>query len=576
MKLSSTYSNLEFSVRPRPNNSESAKGYLLRLAADNGRYDLPKLAATFDYKSKPSSFELGGADFNNFMSTLAKTLRLEPSELLETFSLQPNTVEQGRAVKDIRRKSPKVCPECMKSENTAYIKAEWELAHHTHCEEHSVKLLDRCPHCQTELQWHGDVYEGCPCCGLRWQDFDASPEPIPAYQTICSELSDIELSEYLNGLYRALIIVSRPFDLMFDRFNQLPDQLHNLPLFFEQAFEMICNEQVQWNWEHMRLVQLQANQYFNHIPKNQLETLVKLPCFDRVRRILSTQIAITKNFSLLPSIQNQQVATVRQQVSSYTTDYTNHISLSSAAKLLGIDKKTVNALVELELINAYSGSLTSRVRIVAANSVAKFIRNTSLHAITIDECLPELVSIKELMKGLGYFNCDLSILVKLIVQHRCQIYVKRDKDFSIKKLYLNREEVSGILEQYFTESIQYQISQTKLQQMCNLKTDQFVAFKEKFNLQEVSTIASLAKLNPIQIFNFFDHYVLINRWAKITGVKLKSIVQFLKCEQGLVLVDELETKDIFIFEKSESLTNSLTRYLIYHRGETQLLAQLCS
>jgi len=140
---------------------------------------------------------------------------------------------------------------------------------------------------------------------------------------------------------------------------------------------------------------------------------------------------------------------------------------------------------------------------------------------------------------------------------------------------VNREEIALHLEQYFVESIKYDLSRNKLQQVCTLKSHQFIQLKNALNLQETGPLGSLAKLNPVQISSFFEKNILINRWAKIAGVKLRSIIQFLKCESGITSNSILEHQDIYIYEKSDELLDSLTRYLIYHKGEVHFLANFC-
>lgn len=573
--LNHTVEKLQFSAPRTPKPTESAQGFLLRLAVSNGRYELPKLAQAISYKYKASSFYLGGADFESFLRALSKYSDFSGDELIAKFSMSIEIEDDRRAVDDIRLPTPKICPCCMQDDESCYIKEEWEYAHHTHCEEHNVPLVDRCPHCTEPLSWNGDIFQGCACCGYRWKGHKTIAEPLPLYQTICSELTDLELKEYLAALYQNLIFVSRPFDLSFDKFKQLPRDLINIPHLFELAFQLTISDAAKTNWENMRLNHLKADSHLNSLNEHSLKELAKLPSSSIDTGFLKEKIQLQPEQSMLPLRQRAMVSDLRIRNSNSVKDYQYQISISKATTLLGVDKKTMNALVELDLISAYTGSLISRARIVSGSSVVKLISAITKHSIDIDSQLEELISIKELVKGLPYFNCDLSSLVMLIVTNKCQTYLNKKNNFSIPSLQVNREEITLYLEQYFVESIKYDLSRNKLQQLSTLKSHQFIEFKNTFNFQKTGAVTSLAKLNPVQISLFFEKNILINRWAKISGVKLRSVIQFLKCESGLTPNSILEHQDIFIYERSDELLDSLTRYLIYHKGEVHFLANFC-
>jgi len=573
--LNNTIEKLEFAVRPRPKFIESAQGFLLRLAVSNGRYELSKLAEAIDYKYKASSFTLGGADVESFLHAISRALRLSGPELVSCFSKSIDIEDDRRAVSDIRLPTPKICPSCMMNEDSRYIKEHWEYAHHTHCEEHNVALIDQCPRCAESLSWNGDIFQGCSCCGYRWEDYKISTEPLPLYQTICDELTDLELKEYLAALYQNLIIVSRPFDLSFDKFKQLPKDLVNIAYLFELAFQLTVSEESKSDWGKMRLSHFKADTNLNKLDEHSLHVLSKLPDSRVITNFLKEKVPPQPKWCMLPLRQRVMVSNLRMRNTSSISDYQYHISLSKAAKLLGVDKKTINSLVELNLVTAYTGSISSRARIVSGVSIAKLIYLIQEHSLNINSQKNQLISIKELIKGLPYFNCDLSSLVMIIVTNKCQIFIDKNNTFSVQSLFVNREEVALHLENYFIESIRYDLSRNKLQQVCTLKSHQYIELKNRFNFQEVGPSPSFAKLNPVQISLFFEQNILINRWAKIAGVKLRSVIQFLKCESGITSNSALEHQDIFIYEKSDELIDSLTRYLIYHKGEVNFLANIC-
>lgn len=561
----------EFSVRPRPESMESAKGFLLRLAVSNGRYELTKLAQAIEYNYKVTSFHLGGDDFESFIQAISGPLRISNEKLLSMFFISSWTEDPSRAVNDIRLPTPRVCPECMSDHDNSYIKESWEYAHHTHCEDHEVALIDRCPHCLESLSWSGDIFVGCPCCDFRWENYRAVKESLPLYQTICRDLTDLELKEYLAALYQNLILISRPFDLSFDKFRQLPVGLFNIPLLFELAFAATMSDQVKTNWEAMRLSHFKGDSKLNCLDEYTLQTLAKIPWPVLSCEDIKAELPTHQEQCLLPLRQREMVSTLRVKNSNYVNDYQYQISLSKSAELLDVNKETMNGLVELKLVSAFTGSLSSRTRIVSGSSAAQLISTMTDNAYKIDEKKSRLISIKDLIKILPYFNCNLPSLIKIITDKKCQTYMNSDIKFSIPAIQVDRGEIAFQLEQFFVESIKLNITRSTVRQIFSLTTKQFFEFKRAFNIQEVGTTGSLTRFNSVQMSAFFDQHVLINRWAKITGVEIKSIVQFLKGETGLIPNSILEHQDIFIFEKSDLLLNSLTKYLLYHRKEINFL-----
>ena len=409
---------LSFSEPRQPLTGESAQGFFLRLAVSNGRYELSKLAQAINYKSMSSSFYFGGKDFTSFVTALSGPLGLSSHEMVEHFTMPSDFKDEKRAIKDIRLATPKICPNCMIHKDSGFIRASWEYAHHTHCEEHNIALIDRCPNCLESLSWSGNIFEGCACCDFRWENYKAVEEPLPLYQTICGELSSRELKEYLNALYHNLIFVSRPFDLSFDKFKQLPKDLINIPYLFEVAFELTISDEAKKNWIAMRLSHFKADPKLNCLDEYSLQTLAKLPWPEfHSERVLPNQ----SEQCMLPLRQREMVSTLRVKNSNSVNDYQYQISLSKSAELLDVNKETMNGLVELKLMSAYTGSLTSRSRIVSGSSVADLISTMTEHSFKISSPKNQLISIKKLMKILPYFNCDLPSLVRIITDENVRL-----------------------------------------------------------------------------------------------------------------------------------------------------------
>jgi len=567
------YNQFAISISPKVN--ESFSGYVLRASAENGIQTWMELAQLVEFKLSKSSFDIGSESYLHFTHVLAEVNTLPAQELIESFDAPLLAIDKGRAIKDIRLPSPKVCIECMKQPESAYIKSDWELAHHTHCETHSVKLTHSCPCCGDELRWVSDVFEGCPSCGARWEEMSSAVTPIPLFQSVCDTLDDLELKVYLRALYQSFIYAGRPHDLMFNEFNEMPSHVSSHLELFEQAYHLISNHQAVQSWVARRAERLTQISHLNNCSQSVLEYLAA--------------IANAPQVDFLPKLENvsnenlyEQAALISPIRKSFEDcgreSLREHITLTTAAIILGVTTKVINAFIEVGLLESCDGIIRSSNRHVSAKSISNLIAKVTDRAepmIQIEDN-KDLISIKRLSKGLTYFNCELSSLLIRLKNTKCKVYFDECKDFSIWDLYVNRAEVINILEFHFTESIIFQGSKTKLRDICNLTSNQFLKLSNEFDFQETKYCPTFANINAPQIGDFFNKYVLLNRWAKMSDVQLTKVIKFLGCEAGLKRYPNLDEDGIYIFEQSEQLSNSLTRFLLFHRGEYQLLAKICA
>lgn len=53
-----------------------------------------------------------------------------------------------------RRGGLQICPNCLREQQTAYYKKDWRLAFVTICMKHEVQLLDKCPTCESPIEFH--------------------------------------------------------------------------------------------------------------------------------------------------------------------------------------------------------------------------------------------------------------------------------------------------------------------------------------------------------------------------------------------------------------------------------------
>lgn len=239
-------SMMELPVRPRPLPSESLEGYLLRIVARNGWQHTSQL---LKYLGLHSRFYIDNLNKLRVLSEkLSPCLRLEPAELVEHFSegLVPTWLyDENRALQDLRVRFPRLCPACV---NQTGFHWHWTLAAVSHCSVHGHPLWDCCPKCEAPLEWHADLYSGCPHCGCSWEPEDATllPEHQQAFQTHIE--SGVGIGRYIQDLTLAMRVVLRPYDSMHDTRGHWPDDHRYVSTAVCDAYTLITQADAVREW----------------------------------------------------------------------------------------------------------------------------------------------------------------------------------------------------------------------------------------------------------------------------------------------------------------------------------------
>ena len=156
-------------IKPAPGNSESLRGYLLRLADANG---IPGLRSLFELiEETPSEKELAavaaflGRNAGDFelLSGIVPKADGSHGGLQHSHGLPIRFWNTGYA---------RFCPKCL--EEFDFWQSHWELALVVACSFHRVRLVDQCPKCQREIRWHRKYFMQCDC-GQALTEITAPP-----------------------------------------------------------------------------------------------------------------------------------------------------------------------------------------------------------------------------------------------------------------------------------------------------------------------------------------------------------------------------------------------------------------
>lgn len=136
----------ELPIRLFPKDGEGVRGYLQRLANDNGLINLNQFGKAKHLSLEDMNYLLGRDD--------SKFWRNHPAAIYW---------EDVSSVKKIQWNwaSRRCCPKCLHGEMV--WPTEWELRGLGVCLHHAVRLIDTCPFCQKRLSWKTDQLTHCEC-----------------------------------------------------------------------------------------------------------------------------------------------------------------------------------------------------------------------------------------------------------------------------------------------------------------------------------------------------------------------------------------------------------------------------
>jgi hypothetical protein len=126
---------------------------------------------------------------------------------------------------------------------------------------------------------------------------------------------------------------------------------------------------------------------------------------------------------------------------------------------------TTGAFIHLFEINLFIKVLTCTVKI-------------KRHVGDVDN----LISMEKLRKGLMFFNADLTKLISILIDNPIQLYYCSPVvTISFNELYVDRDDITSLLEEQFISSFNEQVSNAKIREMCFLNKEQYSALKVKFH-----------------------------------------------------------------------------------------------
>ncbi|OGQ60219.1 MAG: hypothetical protein A3J24_09900 [Deltaproteobacteria bacterium RIFCSPLOWO2_02_FULL_53_8] len=153
----------QFPIRDDIQDSESANGYVLRMAVANFLNGIPAAKKMLG-KTRFAVFDASDAD------RVASWFGADPVRLAVAFGttgIGRNSEEMQFRGHDlsrsyfINRLHPRICIRCLEENSRCH--ADWELSLVTACTHHGNTLVDKCPYCLGDLSWNRPAVNTCQC-----------------------------------------------------------------------------------------------------------------------------------------------------------------------------------------------------------------------------------------------------------------------------------------------------------------------------------------------------------------------------------------------------------------------------
>ncbi|WP_084497936.1 TniQ family protein [Spongiibacter marinus] len=197
--------------RPRPIDGESFRGYLRRVATENGFPTASFLVEPGKHKFviEDSHFYTGSA--RKVMAAIEPLLRMEPGELDASFDGKTSLELAESQRKQLYRGYAAICPACI--QERPFIRATWDNALYTVCGTHGVRLIEACPACDTPISLNRGKIDTCPKCKALYSTNQEEPsiEDVTA-QSLLNLLDTGKLNQ--DTLIAAVNCMARPMDLV--------------------------------------------------------------------------------------------------------------------------------------------------------------------------------------------------------------------------------------------------------------------------------------------------------------------------------------------------------------------------
>mgnify|MGYP001064203188 CR=1 FL=1 len=337
-----------YPIRPRPKKDELYLGYIVRIAAKNGRKELYHLFRDFNANYQVQCFFVRSEAYYRVLPYFADAVNIPKGELNNYFKRDALLISiASKTFYRTKVGHPVFCPHCLHEQG--YIKSKWLYLHINHCEIHNCKLHHRCPFCDALQEWESSLLKQCTACETPWAEADIQSCTLPAYERSLATMGHHQEVEYLERLYYFVMFAMRPFDASHAKFHKVVENLEDTSEYFSYAHKLASFEFVRREFAQHR--------------KRQFTKDLKCAISNKILDPLNTRIeaANDKHFKTSDSFKEDnhqtteckppvevtdRILTVNRRLHHASNDNRYHLDWADSQKLLSMSKATIMTLIE--------------------------------------------------------------------------------------------------------------------------------------------------------------------------------------------------------------------------------------
>lgn len=518
-----------FPLSISPKNGEGLRGYLLRLAAQNGFQTISDILEILGFEKK----NFRQIQIYNKRELIVRHLRTmienNSENLLQHFEVNRPTLIDDNSFKQNLNSSPTICTQCIREEGI--INEAWLEPHNTHCAIHNCLLTIACPSCNQTLSWNFDIFEGCNCCGVRWHDIEVANHNRPTYLDYLDSQHNEELP-FLVALYNAAKHVGNPNCFSETDMNYITLSISDRLELFEDAFQLLTIRSTREEF----------------VRKAKAESLNKCQFFSK--------FALNNTCHPIESVPLFYVSPSSPQKLKFRGKGSPLLSERQTAKLLKVAPAVIKSLHEQKLFTMVKRNTVNMYSLVEIDA---FMLHLSQTAISRKPNETELAPLSDIERLIRRHLVTAGEAIDLLLSSNIPIYYrsthKHLEDFLIEPARLvELLDLNNLSNSYNLRSA------SELANYFAVSNAKLLKIAIKLNWPVKKTSRQIKKFELDNVMQSMERYVFLDLLCSRKPISKSGLSRFLEEHGFTSLRDDIKNQSLHIFEKSDNLLDLVDTY----------------
>ena len=563
--------------RPRPNNGESYRGYLLRLVDLNGFKSVSSLTRSFGCNFV-SSANLLSKHSIKLIGLVEPSLQMNPGQLLGYFEKHWSFDIYASDNVNLRRlfhNHSRICPLCIKEQ--CYSKSDWDFAFITTCKKHQCLLIDTCPHCFEQISWKRPELHLCHHCEGSFSEY--TPTELAGNDPLL-QLSALVKARNTHIQLKILAICSRmhrPYDNLLATPSLDQMSLKELIKLFRKVMGLKLSKQYRDGYiEDLRLVRNHFSVISGDAVIEPYEAFKEIyPCRYKKDSVnieyqpSENQLDCIEVGSIIKPVElANKVGVKLSRISNLdnrkeTTNLMTQIDSHRLAYLLHIPYALIKSLLKDGFIKPINNVESFQHAYFDLNEIMTFLTPLLLEVADINEFirLIDLYDEKDTIRfGLHFYHVMEYVLTGQLKLH------KEDENNGLLRYFVHREQLYRLLHQNMITS---QDSKTIAELAPILCTSPSVVIKlHELGVIDVNNFWQRGDSEERTIIETSYHkiltdYLSLNRMCHFTGVSISDALSLLK-SNGIKpdIIARKNTKVLYFIYKNSFNYESIRQLML--------------